>query len=185
MTRILAPDKTVFVLKWDPGYSAKPDNIIPFDTTASGITVRNVITDDNDHVMKYTHSFVGLHCDDDIMDAIASQITSLTIVYSTVYSEADQRKHPVNSPHKWPVTRKMFPFDDVIMIKAYILWYKSLHLIRWSLYWNGSLDILSQTQVISCQLIPRRLALLYAISSRVITAMWDLRNIRCNMQTAL
>ena len=46
------------------------------------------------------------------------QITSLTIVYSTVYSGADQRKHqspaslafvrgirrwPVNSPHKWPV----------------------------------------------------------------------------------
>ena len=65
------------------------------------------------------------------MGAIASQITSLTIVYSIVYSIADQRKHqssaslafvrgfhrgPVNSPHKWPVTRKMFPFDDVIMI---------------------------------------------------------------------
>ena len=64
------------------------------------------------------------------MGAMASQITSLTIVYSTVYSDADQRKHqssasqafvrgihrgPVNSPHKWPVTRKMFPFDDVIM----------------------------------------------------------------------
>ena len=64
------------------------------------------------------------------MGAIASQITSLTIVYSIVYSDADQRKHqssaslalvrgihrgPVNSPHKWPVTRKMFPFDDVIM----------------------------------------------------------------------
>ena len=62
---------------------------------------------------------------------IASQITSLTIVYSTVYSDADQRIHqssaslafvrgihrgPVNSPHKWPVTRKMFPFDDVIML---------------------------------------------------------------------
>ena len=61
---------------------------------------------------------------------MASQITSLTIVYSTVYSGADQRKHqssaplalvrgihrsPVNSPHKGPVTRKMFPFDDVIM----------------------------------------------------------------------
>ena len=25
---------------------------------------------------------------------------------------------PVNFPHKWPVTRKMFPFDDVIMIEA-------------------------------------------------------------------
>ena len=67
------------------------------------------------------------------MDAMASQITSLTIVYSIVYSDADQRKHqssaslafvrgihrgPGNSPHKWPVTRKMFPFDDVIMIKV-------------------------------------------------------------------
>ena len=64
------------------------------------------------------------------MNVMASRITSLTIVYSTVYSGADQRKHqspaslafvwgihrwPVNSPHKWPVTRKMFPFDDVIM----------------------------------------------------------------------
>ena len=65
------------------------------------------------------------------MSAMASQITSLTIVYSTVFWGADQRKHqsseslafvqgihwgPVNSPHKWPVKRKMFPFDDVIMI---------------------------------------------------------------------
>ena len=72
-----------------------------------------------------------IHCNDVIMGAMASQITSLTIVYSTVYSGGDQRKHqisaslafvwgihrwPVNSPHKWPVTRKMFPFDDVIMI---------------------------------------------------------------------
>ena len=67
---------------------------------------------------------------DVIMGAMASQTTSLTIVYSTVYSGADHRKHqssaslafvggihrgPVNSPHKWPVTRKMLPFDDVIM----------------------------------------------------------------------
>ena len=65
------------------------------------------------------------------MSTVASQITSLTIVYSTVYSAADQRKHqssaslsfvrgiyrgPVNSPHKWPVTRKMCPFDDVITL---------------------------------------------------------------------
>ena len=53
---------------------------------------------------------------------------------STVCSGADQRKHqssaslafvrgihrwPVNSPHKGPVTRKMFPFDDVIMWTNY------------------------------------------------------------------
>ena len=64
------------------------------------------------------------------MGTIASQINSLTIFYSIVYSDADQRKHQssaslafvrgihrglVNSPHKWPVMRKMFPFDDVIM----------------------------------------------------------------------
>ena len=61
---------------------------------------------------------------------MTSQITSVTIVYWSVYSGADQTKHqssaslafvwgihrwPVNSPHKGPVTRKMFPFDDVIM----------------------------------------------------------------------
>ena len=68
-----------------------------------------------------------MHYSDIIMGAMASQVTSLTIVYSSVYS--GQRKHqssaplafvrgihrsPVNSLHKWPVTRKMFPFDDVI-----------------------------------------------------------------------
>ena len=71
-----------------------------------------------------------MHYNDVIMGAIASQITSLMIVYSTVYSDADQIKHqssaslafvrgihrgPVNSPHKWPVTPKRFPFDYVIM----------------------------------------------------------------------
>ena len=72
---------------------------------------------------------------DVIMSAMASQITSLTIVYSIVYSCGYQRKHqssaslafvggihrwPVNSPHKGPVTRKMFPLDDVIM-QAWII----------------------------------------------------------------
>ena len=73
------------------------------------------------------------------MGAIASQITSLTIVYSIVYSDVDQRKHqssaslafvwgihrgPVNSPHQWPFTRKMFPFGDVIMPeRAASVWY--------------------------------------------------------------
>ena len=70
------------------------------------------------------------YCDVIIISAMASQITNLTIVYPTVYSGTDQRKHQsstslpfvgriqrwlVNSPHKGPVTRKMFPFDDVII----------------------------------------------------------------------
>ena len=60
-----------------------------------------------------------IHYNDVIMGAIASLITSLRIAYSIVYSDADQRNHqssaslafvrgPVNSPHKWPVTRKCF-----------------------------------------------------------------------------
>ena len=64
------------------------------------------------------------------MGKMASQITSLTIIYPAVSSCEDQRKHqssgalafvrgihrgPVNSSHKWPVTRKMFPLVDVIM----------------------------------------------------------------------
>ena len=78
------------------------------------------------------------HYSDVIMGEIASQITSPAIVYSTFYSDADQRKYqspaslafvrgihrgPVNSPHKWPVTRKMFPFDDVIMTQIWIHWW--------------------------------------------------------------
>ena len=89
---------------------------------------------------KHTYEYAAMsgnsgdqnHYDDVIMGAIASQITNLTIVYSIVYSDADQRKHqssaspafmrgihrgPVNSPHKCPVTRKMFPFDDIIMLR--------------------------------------------------------------------
>ena len=56
------------------------------------------------------------------MGPMASPITSLTTVYSTVHSGADQRKYQssaslsglcagnsaVNFPHKWPVTRKCF-----------------------------------------------------------------------------
>ena len=37
------------------------------------------------------------HNNDVIMDSMASQITSLTIIYSTVYSDADQRKHQISA----------------------------------------------------------------------------------------
>ena len=71
------------------------------------------------------------HYNDVIMSAMASQITCLTTVYSTVYLGVNQRKHqssvslafvrnihrwPVNSTQKGPVTRKKFPSDDVIMM---------------------------------------------------------------------
>ena len=71
------------------------------------------------------------HYNDVIKSAMASKITSLTIVYSRVNSGTEKRKHqifaslafvrgihwaPLNSTHKGPVTPKMFPFDDVIML---------------------------------------------------------------------
>ena len=79
------------------------------------------------------------------MSPKVSQITSLTVVYSIVYSGVDQRKHqssaslafvwgihrwPVNSSHQGPVTRKMFPFDDVIMEQR--------------MHWNVSSDSTAQ-----------------------------------------
>ena len=73
-----------------------------------------------------------------MMSMIVSQITSLMSVYSTVYSGAVQSKHqssasqafvrgihrwPVNSPHNGPVTRKMLPFDDIMITQtAHVRW---------------------------------------------------------------
>ena len=63
------------------------------------------------------------------MNGMASEITSLTIVYSTVYSGAEKKSSAslafvqeihrwlVNSPHKGSGMGKMFPFDDVITLK--------------------------------------------------------------------
>ena len=79
-------------------------------------------------LVAHTAKLAVSYYNDVVMSAMASKITSLTIVYSTVYSGVSQRNHqssaslafvwgihrwPVNSPHKGPVTRKMFSFDDV------------------------------------------------------------------------
>ena len=82
----------------------------------------------------YSFCFRGVILYSDIiMCTMASQITSLTIVYLTAYSGTDHRKYqnsaslafvqgihewPVNSPHKGPVTRKTFPFDDIMMVAS-------------------------------------------------------------------
>ena len=73
---------------------------------------------------------LDLHYNYAIMSAMAFQIIEVLIVYSAVCSGADQRKYqnsaslafvrgiyrwPVDSSHKGPVTRKMYPFDAVIM----------------------------------------------------------------------
>ena len=61
--------------------------------------------DVSDSIISLTHRY-----GDVIMGAIASQITSLTIVYSTVYSDADQRKHQSSASlaflHRGPVNSR-------------------------------------------------------------------------------
>ena len=86
-------------------------------------------------------------CNDVIMSAMASQITGVSIVCSTVCSETDQRKQqssaspvfvrgthrwPADSPHKGSVTRKIFPFDNVIMF--------IFQLLIFMILWNGELN---------------------------------------------
>ena len=73
--------------------------------------------------------FFFRHYSDVIMNAMAYQTTGVSMVCLTVCSGTDQRKlrrsaslafvrgmhqWPVNSPHKLPITRKMFPFYNVI-----------------------------------------------------------------------
>ena len=83
----------------------------------------------NDRIFHISWCFFPLHYYDVIMGVMASQITSLTIVSSTVHSGVDKKNQssaslafvrgihrgPMISPHKGPVTRKMFTFDDVLM----------------------------------------------------------------------
>ena len=86
-----------------------------------------------------------------IMSAMASKTTGVSIVYSTICSNVDQRKHqssvslafvrgiyrwPVISPQRGPVTRKMFPFDDVIMSElklpaGRVTWWYSIQGYNW------------------------------------------------------
>ena len=77
--------------------------------------------------------WASFHNSDITMNAMASQITGISIVCSTACSGAHQRKHHssaslafergwlVDSPHKGPVTRKMFLLDDVLMFWNYAI----------------------------------------------------------------
>ena len=110
---------------WEQLHSLHPNKTCPWDC----LICCNAL---NSGVPKpYVIQVWLAHYGDIIISAMASQITTLTIVYAAIYSAANHRKHqssallaflrgihrwPVNSPHKWPVTRKMFSFDDVIMI---------------------------------------------------------------------
>ena len=72
--------------------------------------------------LHFTGQNEGYHHSDVRLSAMTSQITGAWIVCTTVCSDAykeyiyQSSTAPVDSPLKGPVTRKMFPFDDVIMV---------------------------------------------------------------------
>ena len=116
-----------------------------------------IISSTSGNCRKFKTPWWFSHNSDVIISTMASQITSLTIVYSSAYSGAEQGKHqssvslafvmgihrsPVNCPHKGPVTRKRFPLDNVIMSKGKIatsnlltvtlsLWFKKTNMEKY------------------------------------------------------
>ena len=80
---------------------------------------------------------VGYHYNDVIMGAMASQITSLTIVYSSVYSGADQRKHQSSASlasvlgiHRWPVN---IPAQRASNAENVFIWWRHHDVAWWPL----------------------------------------------------
>ena len=134
----------------------------------------------NRPALKWTGDTI-FHYNDVIMGTLASQITSLATVYSIVYYDADQRKHQssaspafvrgihrwlVNSPHKGPVTRKMFLFDYVIMCcsqQSYSygwVWYFLHNFVPYIHDWTLELSALNRIYITWCILL--RVAYLWA-----------------------
>ena len=77
---------------WKPKYSSWIDSFICLVTALSMTRAKKNYNPVFLTRMVSTHSVIK-HYSGVIMGAMASQITSLTIVYSTVYSGADQRQH--------------------------------------------------------------------------------------------
>ena len=99
-----------------------------------------------------------------IISAMASQITGIPIVYSVVCSGADHRKHqsseslasvrrihrwPVYSPHKRPVTWKLFPCEDNIIYQSVSLHTGTLTRLRlFQCQWNSPQGHVAKTVAI-------------------------------------
>ena len=120
----------LYPLTWPLGH-------LPSDDTCDTYCFRGCSCDKRNYwrSVSLSHNAIRLHYSYVIMGDISSQVTSLAIVHSTVYSGTNQRKHqssaslafvrgnhrrPVNSPHKWPATRKIFPFDDVVLNNVHL-----------------------------------------------------------------
>ena len=92
------------------------------------------------------------HYDDVIMGAIASLITSLTIVYSTGYSDADQRKHQSSASlaFVWGIHRG-FPAQMASNAENVSIWWRhhAMRIVRVIIARYGEDSARSERRVIS------------------------------------
>ena len=142
------------------------------------------------------------HYSDAILRAMASQIIGVSIVCSTVCSGAHQKKaskllvtgicegnSPVSGefPHKSPVTRKMFPFDDVIIVSApyfklrhpYVntMGIQSSYELQWLdimiLLQDGSSSDSPQGAIPKAPRLLRNLKTVFSVMGTVLSLSWD------------
>ena len=107
-------------------------------------------------VLWVPQDFVRSHYDDVIMTTMASQITSLMVVYSTVYSDADQRKHQSSASlaFVWGIHRdRWFPrTKGQLRGKCFHLMTSSCH----RSFWTMSSDQHIWYQITTCHRKSRR-----------------------------
>ena len=106
------------------------------------------------------------HYNDVIMGAMASQITSLTIVYLTVYSGAEQRKHQssaslafVRGIHRWPVNsrHRWIPHTKASNAEFVSMWWR---LLQW---YSGSGILAVEYRIIGGKISQKRAATLLPV----------------------
>ena len=119
-------------------------------------------------IVIYTSSHKGRHYNDVIMGAIAYQITSPTIVYSTIYSGSDKKKHKssaslafVRGIHRWPVTGE-FPAQKAINADFFYFYLmtssclKILHMFAYMAYYHFAYLIAGVTQLYELRMFTTR-----------------------------
>ena len=102
----------IFFQRWDGEDSWTRESCIVDTMAADALAMQEALYWPRSHRLFWPRTFklnsFWSYYSDVIMGAMASQITSLAIVYSTVYSGADQRKHQssgslafVRGIHRW------------------------------------------------------------------------------------
>ena len=133
----------------------------------------------------WTNDLTSFYYSDVITSMMASQITSLTIVYSTVYqrSKKTSKLHitglsagssPVTSLHKGPVAQKMFPFDDVIMMFKDVQYHPFMH---WNVWKKNCEYIFSFCMIAQPWYDVKRLNLLYMKIKITIRTLYEIQHI--------